>query len=88
MKYFLDGFFGSQGEIQNFINKCKEYENTKGYITQNIFEILENKKYKFLNGPFSEKIFKVIALQKDRINILIGNLKTRVKEKDYLIYPV
>ena len=30
LKYFLNGYVGSQKDIQIFINKCKEYENSKG----------------------------------------------------------
>ena len=88
LKYFLTDFLISQNEIQNFVNKCKELENTKGYITQNIFEIIENKKYKFLSGPFADQIFKIMQIQKNKINILIGNLKTRINKKEFLFYPV
>ena len=88
LKYFLEGFLISQNEIQNFVNKCKELENTKGYITQNIFEIIEDKKYKFLSGPFTDQIFKIMQMQKNKINILIGNLKTRINKKEFLFYPV
>ena len=50
LKYFLTDFLISQNEIQNFVNKCKELENIKGYITENIYEIIEYKKYKFLSS--------------------------------------
>ena len=88
LKYFLEGFLLSQNEIQNFVNNCKELEDTKGYITQNIFELIEGKKYKFLSGPFADQIFKIIQMQKNKINILIGNLKTRINKKEFLFYPV
>ena len=88
LKYFLSGFFNSQNDIQKFINNCKECENTKGYITQNIFEIFENRKYKFLTGPFAEQMFKIIGLQENKINILIGNLKTKINEKEFLFHPI
>ena len=88
LKYFLSGFFNSQNDIQKFINNCKERENTKGYITQNIYEIFENQKYKFLTGPFAEQIFKIISLQENKINILIGNLKTKINKKEFLFHPI
>ena len=88
LKYFLTDFLISQDEIQNFVNKCKELENTKGYITQNIYEIIKDKKYKFLSGPFAEQIFKIMQIQKNKINILIGNLKTKINKKEFLFYPV
>jgi hypothetical protein len=88
LKYFLGGFITSQNEIIEFIEGCKKLENKNGYITQNIFEALVNKKYKFSSGPFTNQIFKIINMQKDKISISIGNLKTRINKKEFLFYPV
>ncbi len=88
LKYILEGFIASQNEIIEFIENCKKLENKRGYITQNIFEILTDKKYKFSSGPFTNQIFKIISMQKDKINISIGNLKTKINKKKFLFYPV
>ena len=88
LKYFLGGFITSQNEIIEFIEGCKKLENKNGHITQNIFEALVNKKYKFSSGPFTNQIFKIINMQKDKISISIGNLKTRINKKEFLFYPV
>ena len=88
LKYFLDGFAGSQEEIKNFILKCKSSENRDGYLTKNFFELYLNSKYKFQNGPFTNMIFKIIELQKDKINILVGNIKTTIKKNDFLFNPI
>ncbi len=88
LKYFLNGYNNSQEKITKFIKKCKQLENAEGYINQNILEIIENKKYKFLSGPFYNQIFSVLQLQKHKINILIGNLKTSINKERYLIYPI
>ena len=88
LKYFLVGFLSSQKEIEFFINRCKKLENKKGYISQNLFEIIENEKYKFLTGPFRSEIFKILEVQKNKINVLIGNFKTYIKTKDYLFQPI
>ena len=88
LKYFLHGFMTSQKEIEFFIGKCKKLENEKGYISQNLFEIIEREKYKFLSGPFRSEIFKILNVQKNKINILIGNLKTQIKTEDYLFQPI
>ena len=88
LKHFLEGFLNSQKEIEDFIKKCKELENKNGYITQNIFEVFEDKKYKFLTGPFTNQVFKILEMQKNKINILIGNLETRINKKQFLFNPV
>ena len=88
LKYFLDGYNEFQNDIRVFINKCKKLEDQKGFISQNIFELDINKKYKFASGPFIEKIFKIVNLEKNSVNILIGNFKTKINKKKFLFNPV
>ena len=88
LKYFLNGFIELQQDIQNFVEKCKNLEDGKGYISESLFEININSNYKFFSGPFTEKIFKIINLQKNKIDILIGNLKTTINKKEFLFTPV
>ena len=77
-----------QRDINNFVQNCKDSENDKGYITQNLFEIRINSTYKFMSGPFVEKIFQIINYQKGKLKILIGNLHTTIKPKKYLFRPI
>ena len=41
-----------------------------------------------MNGPFTDKIFDIINIQKNNISILIGNLKTTIKREKFLSNPV
>ncbi len=88
LKYFLNGFIQSQEEIKKFIKKCKDSENEKGYLTQNFFELSVNSKYQFTSGPFTEMIFKIINLEKNKINILLGNIKTTIKKNEFVFSPL
>ena len=88
LKYFLDGFVEFQLDVKNFIEKCKNLEDSKGYISQNPFEIYINSNYKFSTGPFAEKIFKIISFQRNKINILMGSLKTTISKKEFLFNPI
>ena len=88
LKYFLDGVMEFQQEVKSFIEKCKSLENNRGYISQSLFEVNLNSNYKFVNGPFAEKIFKIISFQKNKINILMGNLKTTINKKEFLFNPI
>ncbi len=87
LKYLLDGYIGFQDEIIEFIKKCRNCENKKGLISEGMFEINIFSNYKFSSGPFVGKIFKIINIQKDKMNILMGNLKTKVRKKEFLFYP-
>ena len=87
LKYFLNGFIKSQKEIKKFIQKCKGSENNKGYLSSDFFEINLNKEYKFHNGPFIGMIFKILKLQKNKINIILGNKKTILSKNQFLYSP-
>ncbi len=88
LKYFLNGCEKSQNEIYSFIEKCKSCEDKKGYIGMDFFNLMKNSKYKFSNGPFSGKIFEIINLQKNKIDILLGQIKTSIKKEQFLFSPV
>ena len=88
IKYFLDGFYKSQSDIENFVLKCKKSENTSGYISHNFFTLNLTTEYKFSNGPFASNIFKILELQKNKLEILIGSFKTTIKKNEFLFSPV
>jgi len=88
LKYFLESPSSSQIEIEKFINKCKESENGNGFLSEDFFDLSTNKQYKFSSGPFTDKIFQIINLQKNRIKILMGNINTTIKRKDFLFRPI
>lgn len=88
VKYFLNGFSQSQNEISDFINKCKHSENQKGYISTSFLNLKTNNSYKFVSGPFTNKIFKIINLQKNKIDILMGNIRTTINKKELLVKPI
>ena len=90
LKYFLEGFRSSQKEINNFINYCKSLENENGLITKNFFDNYINisRDYKFLSGPFLNKVFKVISVQRNKLRILVGGLNTTIRKDEFLFNPV
>ena len=88
VKYFLEGFNISQREISEFINRCKNLENNLGYITEPMFETKIDKFYRFSSGPFTQKIFQILSIQRNKIKILMGNFKTTINKKDYSLSPL
>ena len=88
LKCLLEGFAESQGDIEKFIGKCKIAENNEGFLSRDFFDLDLSKNYKFLSGPFADKIFKILNLQRNRIKVLMGNIKTTIKKKDFLFTPV
>ena len=88
LKYFLEGYKLAQSEIETFIYNCKINEDEKGNLKSNFYELFLEKKYKFLSGPFSEKIFNITLIQKEKIEVAIGNLKTKIKRNKYLFCPI
>ena len=88
LKFFLDGFRQSQVEIKLFIDKCKNFENEEGYLSQSFFNINLNKEYKFITGPFLDAVFKIVNIQKNKIDIMLGNLKTTIRKSEFLFKPL
>ena len=88
IKYFLTGHQESQKEIKLFIENCKKNEDQKRNLNINFYQLILDKKYKFLNGPFVEKIFNITSIQKEKIGITIGNIKTNIKFNKYLFSPI
>tara|TARA_B100000965_G_scaffold379611_1_gene375478 strand:+ start:484 stop:981 length:498 start_codon:yes stop_codon:yes gene_type:complete len=88
LKYFLSGFIEFQTELDNFIKKCKKSEDINGYISRNLFDVKLNKNYKFNSGPFVSKLFKIVELEKNRISIVMGNIRTHFKKEEFLFTPV
>ena len=87
LKYFLDGHLQSQSEIVSFIEKCKSQENDLGYLSQNFYNLILNSSYQFKSGVFSNKIFKLLEMQKNKIKILINDIKVDVKNREnFLIF--
>ena len=88
LKYFLEGFAESQKDIEGFIKRCKNSESKEGFLSRDFFDLDINKKYKFSSGPFTDKIFQIINLQRNRIKVLMGNIETTIKRNKFLFIPV
>ena len=85
MKYFLNGHIESQSEIEYFVNKCKSLENDKGLLSKNICELIPNSMYQFKTGLLKNEIFKLLEIQKNKIKILINDVKFKVNSNNFII---
>lgn len=88
LKFILEGFQNSQKEINDFVNKCKSFEDNEGFLSQGFFEIFLNKSYKFLSGPFTGMIFNIIDIEQKKLKILIGSRSTTVTRNRYIFSAV
>jgi hypothetical protein len=88
LKHFLLNFKNFQGEIINFIKKCKKNEDEQGFIKQSFFNFENKNKFKFLSGPFVNMIFKIINQNHKKMKILLKDIEVTVPEKKYLFRPV
>jgi hypothetical protein len=78
----------SQEEIKRFVKKCQDSEDEKGYVTESFYKIYINSNYKFLSGPFADSIFKIINLQKNKMDILLGDIKTTINRNRFSFTPL
>ena len=85
LKYFLNGHIESQSQIEYFVNKCKSLENDKGLLSKNICELIPNSMYQFKTGLLKNEIFKLLEIQKNKIKILINDVKFKVNSNNFII---
>ena len=88
IKDLINGYKSSQNDIKDFINRCRKSENTEGYLTNNFYNLYENSKFRFHSGIFSNFIFKIINLQKNKMNILLGNLRITTKKEKFILKSI
>jgi len=88
LEYFLNGSKFNQINISNFINYCKSFEKTDGYLSPCFFSYILKKKGQFLSGPFENFVFDIIKKQKSKMKIQIGNFILTVSEGSYLVKPL
>ena len=88
IKFVLNNSSYTQKELEDFISKCKNFENSKGYLKQEFFNFVKNDKYKFSSGPFTNLVFSIIKETQKQIELLIGNKTYRVKKDKYLYFPI
>ena len=87
LNYILTDFKYNQVDIINFIDSCKKNEDENGYLIQDFLSMSLNKYYKFRSGLLANRIFRLINLQRNKIKVLINDLKFEVNKKDLLILP-
>ena len=85
LQYFLPGCFSEQKNINNFIDYCKSFEDSLGFLKFSFFNKIEKKYIKFVSGPFTNMVFKILLKNKDKIKVLIGDIPISVSsDKDYV----
>ena len=88
LKYTLAGHKEFQKEISDFVLKCKNSENKDGFLNNNFCDMIVKKPYKFISGPFADKIFTIIKVQQSKLDILIGDLRTTINKQKFLFNPI
>ena len=84
VKFLLNGFRNYQKDIPNFIKRCRSSEDENGYIKQTFFNFVAIDKIKFLSGPFTNIIFKIMKRQKDSMKVSDGNVNITFSTERYL----
>jgi len=88
LKYFLNDFWKSQEEIEKFVKKCKQNEDSSGYIKPSFFDYKNHKNYEFISGPFISMVFKLIYENKLSIKALMGKYSATISKENNLFRPL
>jgi hypothetical protein len=87
-KSCVPGYLNTQKEIIRYINTCKKSEDKFGYIKSEFFNINPKNNYRLKSGVFTNKIFEIMKFQKNKIEIMIGNLRVSTKKKNFIAHPI
>ena len=82
IEYFLKKPENHQNQIIEFIDNCKNHEDTKGLLKPSFFMSSINDKAKFLTGPFANFAFKVIEKKENFLCVFVGGLKLTIKNNN------
>ena len=88
LKFFFKGFKTYQTDISNFMSRCKKHEDENGFIKQTFFNFTAVEKIKFLSGPFTNMIFKIIRQNKNSLEVFAGKINMSFSIKSYLFETV
>lgn len=83
LEYILPGAKKNQKDIIRFVNYCKSFEGSNGYLMSTFIDNLKTKYAEFLSGPFTNMIFEIISEQKNKLKILIGNSTATIEKSKY-----
>ena len=78
--FLLDSKY-NQKEIDNFIKKCKSFEDEKGYISPTFFNDKQFKNGKFISGILLNRAFKFISLNGSKMRVLIDGINLTINNK-------
>lgn len=84
----IPGYIETQKEISQFVKDCKNSENDRGYVQNSFFNMKIENNYKLKTSVFTNKAFEIMKFHKNKIEIMIGNLKVSAKTKDLLAQPI
>ena len=84
LKSFLRGFKNYQMDILKFMNRCKKHEDINGFIKQSFFNFDAVEKIKFLSGPFTDIIFKIIKYKNNSMQVSDGRVNISFSTERYL----
>ena len=79
--YFLLDSKYNQKEIDNFVKKCKSFEDEKGYISPTFFNDKQFKNGKFISGILLNRAFKFISLNGSKMRVLIDGINLTINNK-------
>ena len=88
LEQVLSGNILSQNSINEFICRCKKYENFDGFLTPNFFNDYYKKNGQFISGPLKNLFFTIKKIGKSDLRILVNNIKVIVKNDKYFYTSV
>ena len=86
LKSWVDYSVSSQKSILNFIDLCKKNSDKNGFLNQSFFELIMKKKGIFIDGPFTNMIFEILEVQKNKLKVLVNKVITVIPKNNNCLF--
>ena len=88
LKDFIQGYKFSQKDIQDLLRDVASLKMMRVILQINFIIFTRIQKFKFNSGLFSNFVFEIINLQKNKINLLLGNLKITTEKEKFIFKSI
>ncbi len=86
LKSWVDYSESSQKNILDFIDLCKKNSDKDGFLNQSFFNLIKERKGIFIDGPFTNMIFEILEVQKNKLKVLVDRVITVIPKNSVCLF--
>ena len=65
---------------------CKKNSDKDGFLNQSFFNLIKERKGVFIDGPFTNMIFEILEVQKNKLKVLVDRVITVIPKNNVCLF--